>query len=173
MESRSHFAAAKKKRPVQKGYSGGVFRKAKLSNKTLINIMLKKTALFFSLFILSISAQAQSPASYAVSFAKVSGNKLILRSQNGIYTLIYRDDGNLCLNNGTTPIWNTMINGITSTKCKFQADGNLVIYNDSNAVWSSMTSGKGGYYISLQDDGNLCIYTKDNIAIWSTMTNGK
>jgi hypothetical protein len=66
-----------------------------------------------------------------------------------------------------------MTNGKSSTKCSFQTDGNLVVYNGSTPVWNTMTNGKGGSYISLQDDGNLCIYTKDNIAIWTTMTNGK
>jgi hypothetical protein len=135
--------------------------------------MLKKTALLLTLFILSISAQAQSPASYAREFAKGSGDNVILRSQNGRYTLIYQGDGNLCLYKGTTAIWNTMTNGKSSTKCSFQTDGNLVVYNGSTPVWNTMTNGKGGSYISLQDDGNLCIYTKDNIAIWTTMTNGK
>jgi hypothetical protein len=135
--------------------------------------MSKLLFLFFSSLVLSFAAKAQSPASYAAEFTKKSGNNVVLRSPNGIYTLVYQRDGNLVLLNGKTSIWATKTNGKASTKLIFQGDGNLVLYNNTTPIWGAQCHGKGGSYVSLQDDGNLCIYNKNNMSIWATMTQGK
>jgi hypothetical protein len=95
------------------------------------------------------------------------------KSQNGRYTLIYQNDGNLVLYAGSQALWNSGTYGRSTSKAIMQTDGNLVVYDAGNrAVWSSGTWGNGGARLELQDDGNLVIYNTAGRALWNTGTYG-
>ncbi len=131
---------------------------------------MKKTILLFGFMICTTVAIAQSPATYRGTSWNPTGN--VLRSENGVYTLKFQEDGNLVLyRNGNNPIWASQTQRKSSKKLRFQDDSNFVIYDaNDNAVWSSNTNNKNGSYITLQNDGNLVIYTFNNQPIWATNT---
>jgi hypothetical protein len=86
-----------------------------------------------------------------------------ITSENGAYTLIYQDDGNLVLyeNSGPTPIWASGTVDDNPGVAQMQYDGNFVVYDgDNTPVWASDTSGYDGYPITtvVLDDGNLVVY---------------
>jgi hypothetical protein len=99
-------------------------------------------------------------------------NQVILKSQDGRYTLFYQHDGNLVIyKNGTQPIWATGTDGKAPKSLNFQSDGNIVLYGYNPAVaWAANCHNKAGKYLILQNDGNLVIYTARNRAIWATNT---
>ncbi len=131
---------------------------------------MKKAVLLLGFMICGSFAMAQSPASYRGTSFNPTGN--VFRSENGVYTLKFQDDGNLVLyKNGNNPIWASQTDGKSSKKLRFQDDGNFVIYDSAdNPIWSSNTNNKNGSYITLQNDGNLVIYTYNNQPIWATNT---
>jgi hypothetical protein len=93
-----------------------------------------------------------------------------LKSNNGEYTLILQDDGNLVLYGRGKALWNTNTHGLAAKNLVMQSDGNLVLYGYSGALWHSKTHGYPGSYLVIQDDGNVVIYI-GRLAIWSTGTN--
>ncbi|MDD3772970.1 MAG: bulb-type lectin domain-containing protein [Weeksellaceae bacterium] len=122
------------------------------------------------LFFAGIALAQSSSTYYPVSFR----HGVFLRSESGVYTLRFQEDGNLVLyKNKTKPIWASQTSGRQTRSLIFQDDGNLVIYDaNKNAVWSSNSHGKGGSYITLQNDGNLVIYTYQNKPVWASDTGG-
>jgi hypothetical protein len=101
-------------------------------------------------------------------------------STDGRFNLIYQNDGNFVLYQGTTVLWSSHTaitvptGGYLPEQVRFQADGNLVVYDTyggvETAVWASNTSGNPGSTLNLQNDGNLVIYNAAGKAIWSTKT---
>jgi len=93
-----------------------------------------------------------------------------LKSKNGLFSLIFQDDGNLVLyKSGIIAKWTTKTEKKNTIKCIFQNDGNFVLYSNNGPLWASMTDGTGNFLI-LQDDGNLVIYNRDNVGIWASNT---
>lgn len=133
---------------------------------------MKKSILLLGFMILGSFATAQSSATYRGISWNPTGN--IFRSENGVYTLKFQEDGNLVLyKNGNNPIWASQTYGKASKKLRFQDDANFVMYDaNDNVLWTSNTNNKNGSYITLQNDGNLVIYTYQNKAIWATDTGG-
>jgi hypothetical protein len=97
----------------------------------------------------------------------------MLKSANGLYTLVMQGDGNLVLyDNKGKAIWATGTNGSGAVVCDMQQDGNLVLYTNSGVpVWASNTNGAPGSRLLLQDDRNLVIYHPNGRAIWASGTN--
>ncbi|MCY7520765.1 lectin [Paenibacillus larvae] len=58
-----------------------------------------------------------------------------LKSNNGEYTLILQDDGNLVLYGRGKALWNTITHGLAAKNLVMQSDGNLVLYGYSGALW--------------------------------------
>lgn len=93
-----------------------------------------------------------------------------LQSQNGKYTFVLQDDGNLVLyENGGRALWATGTNGRAVRFAVMQGDGNFVIYGYPNAIWASNTVGTQNAFLVVQDDGNVVIYGYK--AAWATGTN--
>lgn len=97
----------------------------------------------------------------------------MLKSANGLYTLVMQGDGNLVLyDNKGKAIWATGTNGSGAVVCDMQQDGNLVLCTNSGVpVWASNTNGAPGSRLLLQDDRNLVIYHPNGRAIWASGTN--
>jgi hypothetical protein len=92
-------------------------------------------------------------------------------SENGRYTFIFQDDGNLVLYSRNRPLWASNTDGQPAAICTMQYDGNLVIYDrDNHSLWHSGTWGNDGSRLIVQDDGNVVIYRPDGAAIWATNT---
>jgi len=101
-------------------------------------------------------------------------------SPNGVYRLIFQNDGNLVLyKNETQYVWDTNTELCTPTPertfaARFQPDGNLVVYHalQSNstvplpASWDANTQGNPTAVLKVQDDGNVVIY-RGTKAIWA------
>jgi len=96
-----------------------------------------------------------------------TNDQTLLKTNNGIYKMIYRKDGVVDMN-----IKQINIEKKTMTTLKFQLDGNLVLYGSDNAVlWSANCSGKGGKTLMLDEDGrDLKIYDVNNKVIWSLIS---
>lgn len=93
-------------------------------------------------------------------------------SDNGVYTLILQEDGNLVLYiaGGAHALWASGTHGQAVSRCIMQGDGNLVIYGYPNAIWASNTWGHPGARLVVQDDGNVVIYSTEGKALWATDT---
>jgi hypothetical protein len=98
-----------------------------------------------------------------------------LTSSNGRFHLNMQTDGNLVINDGSSPIWATGTWNTTNrpNRADMQADGNLVLYNDANqASWAtgSWGSGRVSPFLEMQDDGNLVIYHNGRSPLWASGT---
>lgn len=97
----------------------------------------------------------------------------MLISQDGRFTLILQQDGNLVLYwSGGPARWATGTNGRTVSRAIMQSDGNLVLYApDGTAVWASGTVGHPGSFLIIQNDGNVVIYgPAGRPPFWATNT---
>lgn len=63
-----------------------------------------------------------------------------LKSNNGEYTLILQDDGNLVLYGRGKALWNTNTHGYPGSYLVVQDDGNVVIYIGRLAIWNTGTN---------------------------------
>jgi pseudomonalisin len=93
-----------------------------------------------------------------------------IKSDNGLFTLIQQDDGNLVLYGFNKALWASGTDGKAVKNCIMQSDGNLVLYGyNGSAVWSSGTYNHPNPILRMQNDGNVVIYA--NTAFWATGTN--
>ena len=85
-------------------------------------------------------------------------SQTILKSDDGRYSLVLQDDGNVVLyNQNSKALWALGTSGKTIDNLQFQSDGNLVLYGAGGvALWASGTVGADK--LVLQGDGNLVIY---------------
>jgi hypothetical protein len=100
----------------------------------------------------------------------------VRRSRNGVYSLMFQNDGNLVLtnHNNNLVIWASGTNNKNAANCTMQSDGNLVISSATGqTLWSSSTNGSGNAYLLVQDDGNVVIYKGDGNGAWCTKTKGR
>lgn len=97
----------------------------------------------------------------------------ILKSEDGKYSLIYQNDGNLVLYKFNRPIWATNTGGRASKYLAFQDDGNFVLYGFTTTLWTSNSNGESGRCLVLQGDGNLVIYNSNGSAVWASNTAGR
>lgn len=101
-----------------------------------------------------------------------------IRSNNGQYTFVIQNDGNLVLYRGGTALWASDTNGRGQAPYRLvlQAEDNhLMVYDRNNtAIWGSDVHSTGGYgaYGVMQDDGNFVIYCGNGAALWCTRTDG-
>lgn len=106
--------------------------------------------------------------------------KSAIYSPNGIYKLIFQEDGNLVLyKNNTNAVWAVDVQNCLPTpnivmRTRFQPDGNLVVYyakqNDpihEFPVWDTKTDGHPNARLVVQNDGNLVIYDSNNRVLWA------
>ncbi len=98
-----------------------------------------------------------------------------LRSSDGRYALILRENGDLVLYGpGYHTFWDSHTSGSNANRLVMQGDGNLVLYNGGVAKWSSKTDGNGASNLYLQSDGNLVLRrATDNFPAWASGTNSK
>jgi len=102
-----------------------------------------------------------------------NGNE-IARSNNGLYSMLFQDDGNLVLyrrnsQNGNidyqNPLWaaNSLppfSPGLGFRQINFAPNGNVICFAGPNAYWASGTATSGPNLIwMLQDDGNFVGYS--------------
>ena len=123
--------------------------------------------------IISIASRSEAASSGdTLSAGEVLFKGDYLISNNGVYSLIMQEDGNLVLylKGATKALWASGTAGRVVWKCTMQSDGNLVIYQDYNPIWKSHTQGHPGAKLILQDDGNAVIYSLEGVPIWSTHT---
>lgn len=106
------------------------------------------------------------------------GNVLICTSNNGLYTLVMQQDGNLVLyKGGTTALWSTNTDGISNVReARFKADGTITvcIVQSVSPWWESgypLYLGTPFHWI-LQDDGNFVRYSGTSNWAVSTGTQG-
>ncbi|HRO32458.1 MAG TPA: hypothetical protein PLQ03_03515 [Brevundimonas sp.] len=93
-----------------------------------------------------------------------------LISTDSRFTFSFQVDGNLVLNFGTTPLWNSATNNGQGLSLRMETKGNLVLYSATDTVlWSSGTSGHPGAKLVLQNDGNAVIYDGAT-PVWATHT---
>lgn len=81
-----------------------------------------------------------------------------LTSQNGVYTLILQEDGNLVIYTNGRAIWSSGTAGRAVSYAIMQNDGNFVIYGYPSAVWDTDTVGTRNPVLIMQNDGNLVLY---------------
>jgi subtilisin family serine protease len=90
-----------------------------------------------------------------------------LRSQNGLYTLIMQDDGNLVLyDTAGQPLWHTNTWGYPGAYAIFQDDGNFVIYLGSWPLWHTNTWGTAASLFIVQNDSNIVLYGPYGEVYW-------
>lgn len=121
------------------------------------------------LFLFSVPSFAAAGQNYLAEGENLTRGQW-LKSNNGQYTLVLQDDGNLVLYGRGQALWHSKTHGLAVRELVMQYDGNLVLYGYPNALWSSNTYGYPGSYLVVQDDGNVVIYI-GRLAIWSTGTN--
>lgn len=120
----------------------------------------------------STTSGTTSSESFLTAGSSLSANQQIV-SANGVYNLIFQQDGNLCVyKNKTTFVWGSMCHGKSGTRFTFEKNGNLCVYNQSNQmIWSSFTnrveSDKIGTRLVIENDGKLVLYNAQNKAIWN------
>ncbi|WP_063915823.1 lectin [Paenibacillus elgii] len=129
-------------------------------------VLLSVVCMLFLFSVPSFAAAGQNFLSEGQSLAKGQW----LQSNNGQYTLILQDDGNLVLYGRGKALWDSKTNGLAAKELVMQSDGNLVLYGYPGVLWSSNTHGYPGSSLFVQDDGNVVIYI-GRLAIWSTGTN--
>ncbi|MGI5132596.1 hypothetical protein ACQEVB_37740 [Pseudonocardia sp. CA-107938] len=90
-----------------------------------------------------------------------------VRSNNGQYTLVMQQDGNLVLYaKPDKAIWDSRTQG-SGLRAVMQQDGNLVVYTpDDKPLYDTATGGHPGAKLAVQDDGNLVIYGKGGDVLW-------
>ena len=125
---------------------------------------------------LAVTTLYASPnAASAVMFSNLSAGQTLgpgesVSSDDGSFTLLYQDDGNLVLYSGAGALWSTGTVGTEPGFASMQGDGNFVVYDASgNAVWASNTFGDGNW-LAVQNDGNVVIYDAGGNALWATGT---
>lgn len=93
-----------------------------------------------------------------------------LQSQNGQYTFVLQQDGNLVLYDANQrALWSSRTDGRAVSQAIMQTDGNFVIYGYPGPIWASNTNGWYNAYLIVQNDGNVVIY--GHKAAWATGTN--
>ncbi|MCK0092637.1 LysM peptidoglycan-binding domain-containing protein [Rhodococcus sp. F64268] len=91
-----------------------------------------------------------------------------LKSDNGKYTLVLQQDGNLVLSEDGKAVWAAGTDGSGTVRATVQEDGNFVLYKDDNSpVWASETSGNSGVRLTVQDDRNVVLYAGDK-PVWAS-----
>lgn len=123
----------------------------------------------FAAFLVSSNAISGAYSDHLYENEQLTKGQYI-RSNNGQYTFILQDDGNLVLYGRGRALWASNTNGKAVSNCIMQGDGNLVVYGYPKPIWASNTNGWGGAYLVMQDDGNAVIYIGRR-AIWATGTN--
>jgi hypothetical protein len=121
---------------------------------------------------------AQNPSDIKVLGGKQFNAYDYVESENGAYSLVQQDDGNLVwyygghiFGDGVSARWAAGTNGHPGAYARFQTDGNLVVYrSDGYPLWHSVTYMYPGAKLYLQDDGNLVIYDTAGVARWSSGT---
>jgi hypothetical protein len=95
-----------------------------------------------------------------------------LYSDDGRFRVVLQNDGNLVVYNcENNPLWASVTNGQSVSRCTMQTDGNLVIYGYNDPLWASNTYPNPGAYLDMQNDGNLVIYLPGGRPLWATGTN--
>lgn len=96
-----------------------------------------------------------------------------LRSTDGRYSLVMKDDGNLVLYSpGYRLLWSTRTSGNHGAYFAVQSDGNLVVYTANHRpIWASGMKTSPARLI-VQDDGNLVQYSQISQPLWHTATHG-
>ena len=86
-----------------------------------------------------------------------------LTSTNGLFSLVYQTDGNLCMYNWLSqPYWSIGING-SPGQAIYQTDGNFCVYDGTGTcVWATMVYGYGNGTLTLQNNGNLVVFESSN-----------
>jgi LysM repeat protein len=87
-----------------------------------------------------------------------------LTSENGAYTLMLQDDGNLVLTASGEAVWASGTNGQNVERLDVQKDGNCVLYTLDKPVWHTDTKGQKDVRLILQDDRNVVLYAFDGPA---------
>lgn len=95
-----------------------------------------------------------------------------ISSPNDLFCLVMQSDGNLCVYEGSHPIFGAPLvwmSGETGPAGDYfalmQSDGNFCVYAGTGpvpfgvALWCSMvTAGGGTFFATIQGDGNFCVY---------------
>lgn len=109
-----------------------------------------------------------------------------ITSPNGIYSLIFQNDGNLVLYKNGGAIWALGTNNYGLFRkyipnvAEMQNDGNFVLYRETKvirlgippwkirkrAAWATETSGNYGAYLSLNDNGDVAL-VHDRKILWN------
>jgi hypothetical protein len=101
--------------------------------------------------------------------ALVTSQKMV--SQDGRFSLLLQQDGNLVLYFGSTPLWATNTPTGRQLYFRVQADGNAVLYNvEFDPVWASNTATYSGATLTLQNDGNLVLRDTGGTIRWQSNT---
>lgn len=98
-----------------------------------------------------------SPA-HEMSYDDTLVTQQMMTSQDGRFTLVLQQDGNLVLYFGATPLWATHTPSGRSFYFRVQGDGNAVLYDiNFQAIWATHTLGHPGAVLTLQNDGDLVL----------------
>lgn len=98
----------------------------------------------------------------------------VLKSTNGIFSLVFQKDGNLLLLKNGNVIWNSGTHYRGVRELSFQKDGNLCIRTaPDKIIWATNSYNKGGYAIVLENGGNCVIVAPNWNVLWATNTHRK
>jgi hypothetical protein len=94
-------------------------------------------------------------------------------SDNGRYSFIFQNNGDLVLYDQFTAVWNsnTCNNIPRPNRCIMQSDGNLVLYHNNTPIWTHnkiSDINQAPYTYIIQSDGNFVIYDKHGSVVWIT-----
>jgi hypothetical protein len=118
-------------------------------------------------------ASSASGSSYLYTNEKLTPGQSLI-SPNGMYSLVFQSDGNVCAYEKDTAsggaYWCTFDLNPYPFEFIMQGDCNLVAYATGlNPYWASGTNSNiyNGCYLTIQDDQNVVIYTGANVPVWS------
>ena len=96
-------------------------------------------------------------------------------SENGVYMLTQRTDGNLVIYDRRTmiPLWASATSG-DKRSAKLSTNGSLVVVSTRGVtLWSSATRGSKSAKAVIRNDGKLVLYSRSSRVIWTSATSGR
>ena len=109
---------------------------------------------------------------YTMTAGQVLLANQFVTSDDGRFTLVYQDDGNLVLYRWDgVSLWASNTENTPPGHTIMQDNGDFAVYDGwGNLRWHSNTGWSPGAYVALQNDGNLVVYRANGQVGWASGT---